>query len=65
MVDNEMEVRPSTKPPSAWHACVLRVSVLARSLDKMEGISGTNAGTNKVGSWIQRSWIAFMMIRKE
>ena len=59
MFDNGMEVRPSAKPPSAWHACVLSASVLAKSLDRMEGISGANAGTNRVGSWIQRSWIAF------
>ena len=38
--------------------------MLARSLDRMEGISGTNAGTNIVGSWIQRSWIAFMKSAK-
>jgi len=30
----------------------------------MEGISGANAGTNKVGSWMQRSWIAFMKSAK-
>lgn len=39
--------------------------MLARSLDSMEGMSGTNAGTNIVGSWIQRSWIAFMESAKD
>ena len=38
--------------------------MLARSLDRMEGKSGTKAGTNIVGSWIQRSWIAFMKSAK-
>ena len=39
--------RPYTKPPSALHACVLSVDVLARSLDRMEGMSGTNGGKKK------------------
>jgi hypothetical protein len=30
----------------------------------MEGRSGTNAGTNKVGSWRHRSWIAFLKSAK-
>lgn len=34
--------------------------MLARSLDRMEGISGANAGTKIVGSWMQRSWIAYV-----
>lgn len=51
-------MEPSAKPPNAWHACVRSASVLARSLDRIEGMSGENAGTKMVGSWIQRSWIA-------
>jgi hypothetical protein len=38
-MNGRKEVRPSAKPPSAWHACVPSVSVLAKSLDRMVGIS--------------------------
>lgn len=56
--DGGREVRPRTRPPRAWHACVRRLKVFARRLERIEGTIGTNAGMKTSGRYAQRSHMA-------